>query len=119
VDVALERRGLSDFAARGEPSVLQRGAAWHETHGAIDASGSEAFFAWAAHPAAGGFNSAARVMWASERESTEVFRHARDVPVRVLGAASDAAARRGWLLLGLDSNGTTQSLHGRCVDRAR
>lgn len=119
VDVALERRGLADFVAQGEPSVLQRGAAWHETHGVIDASGSEAFFAWAAHPAAGGFNSAARVMWASERESTEVFRHVREVPVHVLGAASDASASRGWVLLGLDSNGTMHSLHGRCVDRAR
>lgn len=119
VDVALERRGVEDFAEQGEPSVLQRGAAWHETSGAIDASGSEAFVAWAAHPTAGGYNSAARVMWASERESTEVFRHARDVPVRVLGAASDAAAGRGWVLLGLDSNGTVHSLHGRCVDRPR
>ena len=119
VDVALERRGVSDFAALGEPSVLQRGAAWHDTDGAIDASGSEAFLAWAAHPAGGGYNSAARAMWASERESTEVFRHVRDVPVRVLGAASDASAGRGWVLLGLDSDGTRHSLHGRCVDRAR
>jgi hypothetical protein len=119
VDVALERRGLADFVAQGEPSVLQRGAAWHDTSGAIDASGREAFVAWAARPAAGGFNSAARVMWASERASTEVFRDERDVPVRVLGAASDAAAGRGWVLLGLDGNGTMHSLHGRCVDRAR
>jgi hypothetical protein len=37
----------------------------------------------------------------------------------VLGAASDAAAGRGWVLLGLDGNGTTHSLHGRCIDRAR
>ena len=119
VDVALERRGLADFAVQGEPTVLQRGAAWRDTFGAIDASGREAFFAWAAHPTAGGYNSAARVMWASERESTEVFRHARDVPVRVLGAASDAAAGHGWVLLGLDGNGATHALHGRCVDRAR
>jgi hypothetical protein len=119
VDVALERRGLADFAAQGEPIVLQRGAAWGETSGAIDASGSDAFVAWAAHPAAGGNNSAARAMWASERASTEVFRHVRDVPVRVLGAASDAAMGRGWVLLGLDGNGTMHSLHGRCVDRAR
>ncbi len=119
LDVALERRGLADFAAQGEPRVLQRGAAWHETSGAIDVSGSDAFVAWAAHPAAGGNNSAARAMWASERAETEVFRHVRDVPVRVLGAASDAAAGRGWVLLGLDGNGTAHSLHGRCVDRAR
>jgi len=119
LDVALERRALVDFAIQGEPALLQRGAAWNETHGAIDASGREPFLAWAAHPAAGGFNSAARVMWASERGSTEVFRHVRDVPVRVLGAASDASAGRGWVLLGLDSNGAMQSLHGRCVDRAR
>lgn len=119
LDVALERRALVDFAAQGSLTLLQRSAAWNETHGMIDASGSEPFIAWAAHPGAGGFNSAAHAMWASEAGSTEVFRHVRDVPVRVLGAASDEAARRGWVLLGLDSNGTMHSLFGRCVDRAR
>lgn len=59
VDLAVERRGLADFATLGAPSVLQR------------------------------------------------------------GAACDASAGRGWVLLGIDGNGAMFSLHGRCIERAR
>lgn len=119
VDVSLERRDFNTFALRGEPTLLQRGAAWNGTHGVIDGSGGEPFVAWAAHPPAGGFNSAVQAMWAGERAPREVFHHVRDVPVRVFAAASAADAARAWVLYGVDEVRGGFVLFGRCVDRAR
>ncbi len=119
VDVSLERRDFNTFALRGEPTTLQRAAAWNGTHGVIDVSGGEPFVAWAAHPPAGGFNSAVQAMWAGERGPREVFHHARGVPVRVFAAVSAADAARAWVLYGVDEVRGGFVLFGRCVDRAR
>ena len=118
VDVSLERRDVNTFALLGEPTLLQRAAAWNGTHGAIDGSGGEAFVAWAAHPPSGGFNSAVQAMWAGERGPREVFHHARGVPVRVFAAASAADAALGWVLYGVDEIAGGFVLFGRCVVRA-
>jgi hypothetical protein len=103
----------------GEPVVLQSGAAWITTDGAIGTGGPEPLFAWSAKPQSGGYNSALRVRWETDRDSAEVYRNTTDRVVRVFGATTDTTASRAWVIFGERDPMGNYNLFGRCVARAR